>query len=114
MANKRQTADSNAAFDLVRKTYLAGLGLVAQTRDQFERKFSEFAQDGEQVRRDVEKTVDGLKSRVEARVAAARQRVAADVESTFTRVLRTTPVATTEDIAKLNTKIDKILVRVAR
>lgn len=114
MTAKKQSAKTSAPLEIVNKTYLAGLGLVSQTREQFEHKFVEFAKDGEKVRKDVEKSVAGLRKQMEARVESTRQRIANGIESTLTRVLEVTPVATTEDIARLNTKIDQILVRVAK
>ena len=103
---------------IANKTFLASLGLFEQARSEFGAKFDAYAKDGrklqKQVRNETENTISSLRERVESRVKVARDQAARRVESAVTTVLEYTPVATTGDIEKLNKKLDKVLVRVAK
>jgi len=96
------------------KAMLAGLGFATQFRANFEAKYDEFAVDGEKVRDQVENSIQGLQNRVAGRVKSRRKQVVKGVESAVNTVLDYTPVAKSSDIKKLNTKLDKVLLKVAK
>ena len=103
---------------IANKTFLAGLGLFDQARNDFETKFEAYAKDGQKLRKQVknetQSSVKSLRNQVESRVKSTRKQIAKRVESAVTTILEYTPVATTGDIEKLNKKLDQVLVRVAK
>ena len=103
---------------IANKTFLASLGLFEQARNDFEAKFEAYAKDGQKLRKQVknetESSMSNLRNQVETRVKSTRDQIAKRVESAVSTILDYTPVATTGDIEKLNKKLDKVLVRVAK
>lgn len=103
---------------IANKAFLASLSLFDQARSDFEAKFEAFAKDGKklrkQVRNETKSSVSSLRDQVETRVKSTRDQIAKRVESAVSTILDHSPVATTGDIEKLNKKLDKVLVRVAK
>jgi poly(hydroxyalkanoate) granule-associated protein len=99
---------------IANKTFLAGLGLASKVQSDFDAKFEELAKDGEKVRREVRGSFDSLSERVQKEVEAKRKEVTKRAESAVKTVLEYLPVATTNDLSKLDRKLDKVLAEVAR
>jgi len=129
MAAKKETAKITSKFSLVdrfegtivekpivlaNKTVLAGLGLATRLQNDFEAKFDEFAQDGAKVRSEAVKSASELRTDIESRIGTARKNLGKRVETAVEVVLDYAPIATTDDVAKLNKKLDKVLVSIAK
>ena len=99
---------------VVNKTFLAGLGLAKQFQSGFEAKFNELAKDGAAVRNQAQKSADGLRDDVTSRFTTVRKDVGKRFESVVDTVLGYSPIATTDDVNKLNRKLDKVLAQVAK
>jgi len=99
---------------IANKTFLAGIGFASKMQSDFEAKFDELAKSGEKVRREARGNLDSLSERLLKQVEAKRKEVAKRAESTMKTVLDYTPVATTNDLKKLERKLDKVLAEVAR
>ena len=95
------------------KTFLAGLGLANQVQEDFQSKFDKFAKDGEKARDEATASVNKARDEVLDRAKKVRDQVAERVDSVLNTVLSYSPIATTDDIDKLNTKLDKAL-RIAK
>ena len=96
------------------KAVLAGLGLATQFRTNVEAKYNDFANDGEKVRDQIEGSIDGLQNRVLGQVKSRRDQVEKAAESAINTVLGYSPIARSSDIEKLNVKLDKVLLQVAK
>jgi polyhydroxyalkanoate synthesis regulator phasin len=96
------------------KAFLAGLGLASQVQSDFDAKFEELAKDGVKVRKEAENSFESLSDRFLKQVKATRKKVTKRAESAVNAVLEYSPVATTSDLKKLNSKIDKVLAQVAK
>ncbi|MBT8099030.1 MAG: phasin family protein [Gammaproteobacteria bacterium] len=99
---------------IANKTFLAGLGLATQLQSTFDKKFDELAKDGAKVRQDAKKSANSLRGDIESRFTSVRKNLTKRIETAVETVLDYSPVATTEDVEKLNKKLDKVLVRVAK
>ena len=99
---------------VVNKTFLAGLGLAKQFQSGFEAKFNELAKDGAAVRNQAQKSANGLRDDVTSRFTTVRKDVGKRFESVVDTVLDYSPIATTDDVNKLNRKLDKVLAQVAK
>ena len=96
------------------KAVLASLGFATQIRIDFEEKYNDLAKDGEKVRNEVENSIENLQGRVSKQVKTARKQVEKRVASAFNRVLDYSRIAKSSDVEKLNTKLDKVLLQVAK
>ncbi len=96
------------------KAFLAGLGLASQVQSDFDAKFEALAKDGEKVRNQAQNSLDSLSNRVLKQVKETRKQVSKRAESAVKTVLEYSPVATTSDLRKLNSKLDKLLAQVAK
>lgn len=96
------------------KAVLASLGFATQIRTDFEEKYNNLAKDGEKVRNEVENSIENLQGRVSKQVKTARKQVEKRVASAFNRVLDYSRIAKSSDVDKLNTKLDKVLLQVAK
>ena len=96
------------------KTFLAGLGVATQLQTGFEAKFEELAKDGAKFRNETESSAGKLRKDIESRFTAVRKDVGKRVETAVETVLDYSPIATTEDVNKLNKKLDKVLAQVAK
>lgn len=96
------------------KTFLAGLGAATQLQSGFEAKFEELAKDGAKVRNQAENSAGNLRKDIETRVKSVRKDVGKRVENAVETVLEYSPIATTDDVDKLNKKLDKVLAQVAK
>ena len=96
------------------KTFLAGLGVATQLQSGFETKFEELAKDGAKFRSQAENSAGSLRKDIESRFASVRKDVGKRVESAVETVLDYSPIATTDDVNKLNKKLDKVLAQVAK
>ena len=101
-------------IEVANKTFLAGLGLAKQFQSGFEAKFNELAKDGAAVRKQAEKSATGLRDDVTTRFTSVRKDVGKRVETVVDTMLDYTPIATTDDVDKLNRKLDKVLAQVAK
>lgn len=99
---------------IVNKTFLAGLGLATKFQSDFEAKFDELAEDGEKVRNKAQNSAVSYRDQVIGRFKTAQKKVTKRVESAVNTVLDYSPVATTDDIKKLNAKLDKVLGQIAK
>lgn len=99
---------------IANKTFLAGLGLASQVQSDFDAKFEALAKDGEKVRNQAQDSIGSLRNKVVDQVKTTRSELAKRVESAVSTVLEHSPVATTEDVEKLNKKLDKMLDQVAK
>ena len=99
---------------IANKAFLAGLGLASQVQSDFDAKFEALAKDGEKVRNQAQDSIGSLRNKVVDQVKTTRSELAKRVESAVSTVLEHSPVATTEDVEKLNKKLDKMLVQVAK
>lgn len=95
------------------KAVLASLGLATRYQASFQVKFDDLAKDGEKVRNQVEDSVGILQDQVVGQLKSKRNQVAKGVASAFNTILDYSPIAKSSDIAKLNTKLDKVLLKVA-
>ncbi len=96
------------------KAVLAGLGFAKQFQADLQEKYDDLAKDGEIVRDQVEDTIGNLQGRVVGQLKSKRKQVEKGVTSAFGTLLDYAPVAKTSDIEKLNHKLDKVLLQVAR
>ena len=96
------------------KAVLASLGFATQIRTDFEEKYNDLARDGEKVRNEVENSIENLQGRVSKQVKTARKQVEKRVASAFNMVLDYSRIAKSSDVEKLNTKLDKVLLQVAK
>jgi polyhydroxyalkanoate synthesis regulator phasin len=96
------------------KAVLAGLGFATQFQTNVETKYDEFAHDGEKVRDQIEGSLESLQKRVFGQVKSRRDEFAKGAESALNTVLGYAPIARSSDIDKLNAKIDKVLLQVAK
>jgi len=96
------------------KALLAGLGLVSQVRSDFDEKFEKLAKDGEKVRKQAEGSFESLSDRYIKEFKATSKQLTKRVESVVNTVLEYSPVATTSDLKKLNSKLDKVLAQVVK
>lgn len=96
------------------KAFLAGLGFASQVQSDFDAKFEALAKDGEKVRNQAQNSFDSLSDRVLKQVNVTRKQVSKRAESAVNTVLEYSPVATTSDLKKLNSKLDKLLAQVAK
>lgn len=101
-------------IEVANKTFLAGLGLAKQFQSGFEAKFNELAKDGAAVRKQAEKSASGMRDDVASRFTSVRKDVGKRVEAVVDTVLDYSPIATTDDVNKLNKKLDKVLAQVAK
>jgi len=99
---------------IVNKTFLAGLGLATKFQSGFEAKFDELADDGEKVRNKAQDSAVSYRDQVIGRFKSAQKKVTKRVESAVNTVLDYSPVATTDDIKKLNAKLDRVLGHIAK
>lgn len=99
---------------IVNKTFLAGLGLATKFQSDFETKFDELAEDGEKVRNKAQDSAVSYRDQVIGRFKSAQEKVTKRVESAVNTVLDYSPVATTDDIKKLNAKLDRVLGQIAK
>ena len=93
---------------------LAGLGLATQLRTSVEVKYDDFARDGEKVRNQIEGSIGGLQNRISGQVKKSRSQVEKRVADTLNTILAYSPIATSSDVDKLNTKLDKALLQLAK
>lgn len=91
-------------IDLVKKTFLAGVGLAAMTKDKVE-----------EVARDIAKTAElssekgqAFVDEAVARAEKARKDVEATVQRAVNETLDKTNLPTRKDIAELKARIDKL------
>ncbi|MCH9696265.1 MAG: hypothetical protein K0U72_17245 [Gammaproteobacteria bacterium] len=96
------------------KALLAGLGFATQLQTTVEAKYDDLANDGEKVRDQIEESIEGAQKRVLGRVKSRREQVSKGAESALNRVLSFAPIARSSDIDKLNAKLDKVLLQVAK
>ncbi|MDH3531871.1 MAG: phasin family protein [Gammaproteobacteria bacterium] len=99
---------------IANKTFLASLGLASQVQADFDAKFEALAKDGEKVRKQAQDSLGSLRNKLFDQVKTTRDEITKRVESAVSTVLEHTPVATTGDVEKLNKKLDKMLVQVAK
>ena len=85
-----------------------------QVQSDFDAKFEKLAKDGEKVRKQAQGSFESLNDRFAKQVKATRKQVTKRVESAVQTVLEYSPVATTSDLKKLNSKLDKVLAQVAK
>ena len=93
---------------------LASLGLATRFQADFQVKYDGLAKDGETVRNRVRDSIDSLQGRVVGRLMSTRSQINKDVTSAFNTILDYSPVAKSSDIEKLSTKLNKVLLQVAR
>lgn len=96
------------------KAVLASLGFATQFQADIQEKYDDLAKDGETVRDRVEDSIGSLQGRMEGQLKSKRNQVRKGVSSAFNTILDFSPVAKSSDIDKLNTKIDKVLLQVAK
>jgi polyhydroxyalkanoate synthesis regulator phasin len=99
---------------IANKAFLAGLGFASQVQSDFDAKFEELAKEGEKVRKQGRGSFDSLSDRVLKEFEAKRKEVTKRAESAVKTVLEHTPVATTNELKKLDRKLDKVLAEVAK
>ncbi len=99
---------------IANKTFLAGLGLASQVQSDFDAKFEELAKNGEKVRKDARGSFESLGDRVMKQIEAIRKEATKRGESAVKTVLKYSPVATTDELKKLDRKLDKVLAEVAK
>jgi len=99
---------------IANKAFLASLGLASQVQTDFDAKFEELAKDGAKVRNQAKGSIDSLSDKVLKQVKATRKQVSKRAESAVNTVLEHSPVATTNDLNKLNRKLDKVLAEIAK
>ena len=99
---------------IANKTFLAGLGFASQVQSDFDAKFEELAKTGEKVRDQGRGSFDSLSDRFLKQIEAKRKEVTKRAESAVKTVLEHTPVATTNELKKLDRKLDKVLAEIAK
>ena len=99
---------------IANKAFLAGLGFASQVQSDFDEKFEELAKEGEKVRKQGRGSFDSLSDRVFKEIEARRKEVTKRAESAVKTVLEHTPVATTNELKKLDRKLDKVLAEIAK
>jgi len=99
---------------IANKAFLAGLGFASQVQSDFDAKFEELAKEGEKVRKQGRGSFDSLSDRVFKEIEARRKEVTKRAESAVKTVLEHTPVATTNELKKLDRKLDKVLAEIAK
>ncbi len=97
-----------------KKTFYAGIGLADRFRSEFETQFNALAADGEKARDRAQESAAHWRDQVAGNARTARQNVSNRVEEAVHKVLEFSPVATTDDVKKLNEKLDKVLAMVAK
>jgi len=123
MAKKTQASVIRDQFDgtiierpieAANKAALAGIGLAAQLRNHVASQYDDFVRDGEKVRDRFEDSLDDLQNRVTDQVKTKRNQVEMRVTRTLKTVLDHSPIATSSDVDKLNTKFDKVLLQLTK
>jgi len=99
---------------IANKAFLAGLGLASQVQSDLDTKFEKLAKDGEKVRKEAQGSFESMSDRYIKELKATRKQITKRVESAVNTVLEYSPVATTSDLKKLNSKLDKVLAPVAK
>lgn len=99
---------------IANKAFLAGLGLVSQVQSDFDTKFEKLAKDGEKVRNEAQGSFESISDRYVKEFKATRKQITKRVESAVDTVLEYSPIATTSDLKKLNSKLDKVLAQVGK
>lgn len=98
----------------VNKTFLASLGLADQFRSGFETKFNELVEDGEKARDRAQKSAAEWREQASSNARTAQKNVSKRVEFAVEKLLGYSPVATSNDVDRLNAKLDKVLAIVAK
>lgn len=91
--------------------------MTAQTTsivDRFESTFEALAEDGEKVRDQARESLQKFGDRVVKRVKATRKEVTKRAESAVQTVLDYSPVASTDDLKKLERKLNRALTQIAK
>lgn len=97
-----------------KKTFYAGIGLADRARNEFETQFNALAADGEKARDRAQESAAHWREQVAGNAKTARQNMSNRVNETVHKILEYSPVATTDDVKKLNEKLDKVLAMVAK
>lgn len=96
------------------KTFLASIGLADQVRTGFETKFNELVEDGEKARDRAQKSAAEWRKQASNNAETARKNVSKRVEFAVEKLLGYSPVATSNDVDRLNAKLDKVLATIAK
>jgi poly(hydroxyalkanoate) granule-associated protein len=92
-------------FETMNKIMLAGLGALSMTRERAEKIFDEYVQRGEAARGDREGFVRDLIDSADR----AREDLAKVVRTQLHQVVEEMNLATREDIARLQARLDELL-----
>ena len=92
----------------------AGLGLATQLWTSLEVKYEDYARDGEKVRNQIEGSIDGLQNRISGQIKKSRSKVEKRVAKALNTILDYSPIAKASDVDKLNAKLNKALLEIAK
>jgi polyhydroxyalkanoate synthesis regulator phasin len=94
-------------FETMNKLMLAGLGALSMTRERAEKIFDEYVQRGEAAKADREGFVRDLLDSADR----AREDLARVIRSQLRQVVDEMNLATREDLARLQARLDELLPR---
>ena len=95
-------------FDLIKKTLLTGLGLAAMTKDRIEEFAKDLVEKGEMSEKEGKELIDELWKKSEQ----ARKDLETKMEGMVQKAIEKLNMATKEDIAQLNEKIEGLEQRI--
>lgn len=95
-------------FDLIKKTLLTGLGLAAMTKDRIEEFAKDLVEKGEMSEKEGKELIDELWKKSEQ----AKKDLETKMEGMVQKAIEKLNMATKEDIAQLNEKIEGLEQRI--
>ena len=103
---------------IANKTFLASLGLMAAVRSDFVKKVDELAKDGEVVRDEYQASFEKMRDDFVGRINDRRELAGKRARGFVRTITDSFPLATDDDVQELEQKIekklDKVLVEVAK
>lgn len=103
---------------IANKTFLASLGLIVSVSSDVSKKIDELAKDGETVRDEYQASFEKFRKDMRKRADERRKRAAKRARSFAESIADSFPLATDSDVQeledKIDRKLDKVLVEVAK
>lgn len=103
---------------IANKAFLASLGLIVTVRSDLSKKIDELAKDGETVRDEYQASFEKFRKDLQKQADERRKRAAKRARSFAESIADSFPLATDSDVQeledKIDRKLDKVLVEVAK